>query len=114
MHNARCMPCSERGYGRPTAKRPHGVRSLLYWAGYGPVPEEGIAFLVTIRQTETVLVMCMETGPRSCHRFYDIAKRLLEEHGIDAIHLVDLGDEASENRTSSLLTGGSHADDNTP
>jgi len=81
---------------------------------HGPVPEEGIAFLVTIRQTETVLIMCMEKGPRSCHRFYDIAKRLHEIHGIDAIHLVDLGDKVSENRTSSLLTGGSHADDNTP
>ena len=80
----------------------------------GPASEEGIAFLVTIRQTETVLMMCMETGPRSCHRFYDIATRLHQGHGIDAIHLVDLGDKVSDNRTSSLLTGGSHADDHTP
>jgi len=74
---------------------------------HGPVPEEGIAFLVTIRRTETVLVMCMETGPRSCHRFYDIATRLHQGHGFDAIHLVDLDGKVSENRTSFLLTGGS-------
>jgi uncharacterized protein (DUF488 family) len=84
---------------------------LYLWKGdilgglSGPASEEGIAFLLIIRQTETVLIMCMEKSPLACHRFYDISRRLYQEAGIDAIHLVDLGNDVAEQKTSDYLGG---------
>ncbi len=70
----------------------------------GPIPEEGIAFLVTIRQTETVLIMCMEHDPVSCHRLYDIGRRLYAACA-DAIHLIDENGVLREAMTS-MYEGG--------
>ena len=53
----------------------------------GPAKEEGITWLV-LKEEEgvSILLLCVESDPRKCHRYYDIAVRLLER-GIEAFHL---------------------------
>ena len=54
---------------------------------HGPAQEEGIRYLAEVaRLGSTLLLLSMETDPLKCHRFHDIAVRLLP-HGIDVVHL---------------------------
>ena len=108
--DVRSKPYSRRVQfnGRQLEKR-LGERYL--WKGNilgglsGPVPEEGIQFLLAQRDGETTLLLCMEKSPLACHRFYDISRRLYQEAGIDAIHLVDLGNDVAQQKTSDYLGG---------
>jgi uncharacterized protein (DUF488 family) len=68
----------------------------------GPVAKEAIESLSKL--SGSVLIMCMEHDPLKCHRYQDIAKRLLEDYTIDVIHIMD----DREYRTSDLMKEESH------
>jgi uncharacterized protein (DUF488 family) len=95
-------------FGRTNLSRV--LKDAYLWKGqvlggkYGPATDEGIAWLVGERKARpggNIVIMCAEADPRKCHRLTDISLRLLLEHGIDAVHLLDDGAE----RTTSCYYG---------
>jgi uncharacterized protein (DUF488 family) len=88
----RCKPNSrQRDFNRNVMARVLGDKYI--WKGdslggfCGPVPQEAIDWLAHLKGR--VLIMCMEHDPLKCHRYQDIARRLLRDHAIDVIHIVD-------------------------
>jgi uncharacterized protein (DUF488 family) len=59
------------------------------------VSEEGIRWLV--EQEDDLLLMCMEDSPCQCHRYWLIARKLLD-YGIECVHIY----EGKEHLTSGL------------
>jgi hypothetical protein len=93
--DVRSVPYSGRrdktGFNKNRMERALGSRYA--WKGdilggkHGPVQEVGIRHLVEVsRLGSTLLLLCMEADPLKCHRFHDIAVRLLP-YGIDVVHL---------------------------
>ena len=90
-------------FGRfnPAFNRPNlqaVLKSRYVWKGdvlggkYGPVKDEGIAWLVE-QSEKNLIIMCVEMDPRQCHRLTDVSARLYLEHKIDVIHLISDGTE---------------------
>ena len=94
----RVIDIRSKPYSRLSAWNTNALKKRLgaryIWKGdilgglSGPVPEQGIEYLTTTK--ETVVIMCMEHDPARCHRFQDITPRL-ERRGIKVVHLVDGG-----------------------
>jgi uncharacterized protein (DUF488 family) len=93
--DVRSFPYSGRrdktGFNKNRMERAFGSRYT--WKGdilggkHGPAQEMGIRYLVEVsRLGSTLLLLSMEADPLECHRFHDIAVRLLP-YGIDAVHL---------------------------
>jgi uncharacterized protein (DUF488 family) len=83
-------------FNRPNLSRVLGARYV--WKGdvlggkYGPVNDSGILWLVA-QNVKNVIIMCVEWDPRNCHRLTDVSARLMIEHGIDVVHILDTGEE---------------------
>lgn len=93
--DVRSVPYSGRrdktGFNKNRMERAFGSRYT--WKGdilggkHGPAQEAGIRYLAEVsRLGSNLLLLCMEADPLKCHRFHDIAVRLLP-YGIDAVHL---------------------------
>jgi uncharacterized protein (DUF488 family) len=57
---------------------------------HGKAKEKCIKEIMEMDRDRTIMLMCMETDPHDCHRFYDIGVRLLEK-GIEAYHILPGG-----------------------
>jgi uncharacterized protein (DUF488 family) len=83
-------------FNRPNLERV--LKGRYVWKGdilggkYGPVKDEGIAWLVE-QSEKNLIIMCVEMDPRQCHRLTDVSARLMLEHGIDVVHILDTGVE---------------------
>ena len=83
-------------FNRPNLERV--LKGRYVWKGgilggkYGPVKDEGIAWLVE-QSEKNLIIMCVEMDPRQCHRLKDVSARLMLEHGIDVVHILHTGKE---------------------
>jgi uncharacterized protein (DUF488 family) len=88
-------------FNRPNLERV--LKGRYVWKGhilggkYGPVKDEGIEWLVARKTSDgaprNIIIMCVEMDPRQCHRLTDVSARLMLEHGIDVVHILDTGVE---------------------
>jgi hypothetical protein len=62
-------------------------KGRLLGGKYGPVPPNGIDYLLKLPAEKKYLLMCMEADPLKCHRYLDLGLRLLER-GLNITHIV--------------------------
>jgi ATP-dependent DNA helicase RecQ len=86
--DVRSKPFSRKsGFSRKALADAFGPRYL--WkgdvlGGLGVIQDDAVDWLA--RQDGVLLLMCMETAPRDCHRYYELGVRLLAR-GVDCVHL---------------------------
>lgn len=88
-----------RPYGRRTEFNRRALetafdRSPIHymWAGkrlggFSEITDAAINDLARFVAGNVVCIMCMEADFHKCHRYYEIARRLWERHGIPAQHI---------------------------
>jgi uncharacterized protein (DUF488 family) len=86
--DVRSVPFSRKpGFNKEDLRAAFGRKYL--WkgdvlGGRGAIREEALDWLA--RQEDALLLMCMEADPCDCHRFYELALRLLDR-GVECVHL---------------------------
>ena len=68
---------------------------------HGKAKEKCMLDLIDMERDKDIMLMCMESHPCDCHRFYDIGLRLLLK-GIESHHLISGGGVRTEYTTTEL------------
>ena len=83
----------KKEFNRESLHRSLSENRICYiWAGetlggFGKIDDSAIHSLALLVEDTTICIMCMEKDHQKCHRSYEIARRVMEQHGIIAIHI---------------------------